>query len=46
MKIDASYEYFTRNVDEFSQKLKWDFIAEQHAAIYYSSGVKKGIKNL
>jgi glycosyltransferase involved in cell wall biosynthesis len=46
MKLDANYEYFTRNVDQFSPKLKWDFIAEQHAAIYHSSAVKKGIKKL
>jgi glycosyltransferase involved in cell wall biosynthesis len=46
MKVEANYEYFTRNVDEFSPKLKWDFIAEQHAAIYYSSAVKKGIKKM
>jgi glycosyltransferase involved in cell wall biosynthesis len=36
MKMDANYEYFKRSVCEFSPKLKWDFIAEQHAAIYQS----------
>jgi glycosyltransferase involved in cell wall biosynthesis len=37
MKIDKHYEHFKRSVDELRPKLKWDFIAEQHAAIYQSS---------
>jgi glycosyltransferase involved in cell wall biosynthesis len=46
MKVDANYEYFTRNVDKFSPKLTWDFIADQHAAIYHSLAIRKGIKKL
>jgi hypothetical protein len=46
MKIDANYEYFVRKVDEFSPKLKWDFIAEQHRAIYQAPPLKEGIKKL
>ena len=44
MKIQASHEDFTRNVDEFRPKLRWDFIAEQHAAIYQSAAVKQDLK--
>jgi glycosyltransferase involved in cell wall biosynthesis len=46
MKIDANHEYFTRNVDEFRSKLRWDYVAEQHAAIYQSSAVKQDLKKL
>jgi glycosyltransferase involved in cell wall biosynthesis len=46
MKIDANHEYFTRNVDEFRSKLRWDYVAEQHAAIYQSSAVKQNLKKL
>jgi glycosyltransferase involved in cell wall biosynthesis len=46
MKIDANYEYFKSKVDEFRPKLKWDFIAEQHAAIYYSAALKKGTQKI
>jgi hypothetical protein len=46
MKIDANYEFFTRNAEEFSPRLKWEFIAEQHAAIYYSAAVKKGTQKI
>jgi glycosyltransferase involved in cell wall biosynthesis len=46
VKIGTNYEYFKRNVDEFSPKLKWDFIAEQHKAIYRSSAFGEGIKKL
>jgi glycosyltransferase involved in cell wall biosynthesis len=45
MKIGTKYENFTRNVNEFRPKLRWDFIAEQHAAIYQSA-VKHDIQKL
>jgi glycosyltransferase involved in cell wall biosynthesis len=46
MKIDTNYEYFTRNVNEFRPKLRWDFIAQQHAAIYQSAAVKHDVQKL
>jgi glycosyltransferase involved in cell wall biosynthesis len=46
MKIDTNYEYFTRNVNEFRPKLRWDFIAQQHAAIYQSAAVKHDLQKL
>ena len=46
MKIDANHEYFKRNVDEFRPKLRWDFVAEQHAAIYQSAAVKQDLQKL
>ena len=46
MKIDTNHEYFTRNVNDFRRKLRWDFIAEQHAAIYQSAAVKHDLQKL
>jgi glycosyltransferase involved in cell wall biosynthesis len=46
MKIDANHEYFKRNVDEFRPKLRWDFVAQQHAAIYQSAAVKQDLQKL
>jgi glycosyltransferase involved in cell wall biosynthesis len=46
IKIDANYEYFMRNVQEFRPKLKWEFIAEQHLDIYQSGTIKQDIKRL
>jgi glycosyltransferase involved in cell wall biosynthesis len=46
MKVDRNHEYFTRNVNEFRQKLRWDFVAEQHAAIYQSAAVKHDLQKL
>jgi glycosyltransferase involved in cell wall biosynthesis len=46
MKLGTKHEYFTRNVNEFRPKLRWDFIAEQHAAIYHSAAVKQGVQKL
>jgi glycosyltransferase involved in cell wall biosynthesis len=47
MKIDTNHEYFTKNVNDFRQKLRWDFIAEQHAAIYQSAAaVRQGVQKL
>jgi glycosyltransferase involved in cell wall biosynthesis len=46
MKLGTNHEYFTRNVNEFRPKLRWDFIAEQHAAIYQSAAVKQGVQKL
>ncbi len=46
MKMQANLEYFTRNVDGFRPKLRWDFVAEQHAAIYQSAAVKQDLQKL
>jgi glycosyltransferase involved in cell wall biosynthesis len=46
MKIDTNFEYFTRNVNEFRPKLGWEFIAQQHAAIYQSAAVKHDLQKL
>jgi glycosyltransferase involved in cell wall biosynthesis len=46
MKLGTKHEYFARNVKEFRPKLRWDFIAEQHAAIYQSSTTKEGVQKL
>jgi glycosyltransferase involved in cell wall biosynthesis len=45
MKIDTNHEYFTGNVNDFRPKLRWDFVAEQHAAIYQSA-LKQGVQKL
>jgi glycosyltransferase involved in cell wall biosynthesis len=46
IKIDRNHEYFTKNVNDFCPKLRWDFIAEQHAAIYQSAAVKHDVQKL
>jgi hypothetical protein len=46
MKIDTNLEYFARNVNEFRPKLRWDFVAEQHAAFYQSAAVKHDLQKL
>jgi glycosyltransferase involved in cell wall biosynthesis len=46
MKIDTNLQYFTRNVNEFRPKLRWDFIADQHAVIYHSAAVKQNLEKL
>lgn len=35
-KLDSDYENYAKRVGEFSKKLRWDYVARQHLAIYES----------
>jgi glycosyltransferase involved in cell wall biosynthesis len=32
--LDRNYSNYTKSINAFKQKLKWDFVASQHASIY------------
>jgi glycosyltransferase involved in cell wall biosynthesis len=32
--LDNNYSHYTESINSFKQKLKWDFVASQHASIY------------
>ena len=32
--LDRNYSSYTESINSFKQKLKWDFVASQHASIY------------
>ena len=36
IKLDSDYGNFAKRVNEFAQKLKWDYVAQQHLDIYRS----------
>jgi glycosyltransferase involved in cell wall biosynthesis len=46
MKMETNHDYFKRNVNEFRPKLRWDFIAEQHAAVYQSAAARRDLQKL
>lgn len=46
LRISADHERFTANVNEFRPKLRWNFVAGQHAAIYQSAALKDDIQKL
>ena len=35
-RLDSDYENYAKRVREFSQKLRWDYVAQQHLAVYRS----------
>lgn len=39
LRISAEHERFTANVNEFRPKLRWDYVAGQHAALYQSAAL-------
>jgi glycosyltransferase involved in cell wall biosynthesis len=42
--LDRGYSKYTKAVDAFKQKLKWDYIARQHVSIYASLAHKPSIR--
>jgi glycosyltransferase involved in cell wall biosynthesis len=35
-KLDSDYDKYAKRVGEFSKKLRWDYVAKQHLAVYES----------
>lgn len=35
-KLEENYSYYTHNIEKFKQRLKWDYVANEHKSIYSS----------
>ena len=40
-RLERNYLYYTQNINRFTKKLKWDFVANQHKLMYLSIANEK-----
>src|SRR5207247_5992867 len=39
-RLDKGYSSYVRSINAFKQKLKWNFVASQHASLYSSAVIR------